>query len=169
MATSLSAGPQAFTFWPSILIVPPSVFSNPAMQRKVVVLPAPVGPNKTKNSWSWISMLRFLTAVTFLNFLVKFSNMTWAKFYPFAIPQLNWNRLGVIKSRYFDRMPKLPKMSKIKVSYLFKIIGFQNFSRLGWDPEMSCWVSSLNPTYRILSDDIILTLGSKPNSWKSTG
>ena len=35
---------------PSTMSVPPSGFSSPAMMRSVVVFPAALGPNSTKNS-----------------------------------------------------------------------------------------------------------------------
>src|SRR5262245_61106086 len=50
MATSRTAGGLAVTSAPPIAIRPASGRSSPAISRKVVVLPAPVGPRRTTNS-----------------------------------------------------------------------------------------------------------------------
>src|ERR1700733_3535664 len=49
-ATSRCAGEALVTSWPAMRIRPASGFSRPATRRKVVVLPAPVGPSSTTNA-----------------------------------------------------------------------------------------------------------------------
>src|SRR5439155_13621463 len=68
-ATSRSAGAWAVTSRPPIRIEPRSGISNPAIRRKVVVLPAPVGPSSATNSPSPTVSDRSLTACVFLNAL----------------------------------------------------------------------------------------------------
>src|SRR5437588_6006547 len=68
-ATSRSAGAPPVTSRPSIRIEPRSGISSPAIRRKVVVLPAPVGPSKATNSPSPTVSDRSLTACVFLNAL----------------------------------------------------------------------------------------------------
>src|ERR1044072_236055 len=78
MAMSRSFGATSFTMRSPILMSPPVISSNPARQRKAVVLPQPDGPTSTRNSLSATSMFRLLTAVTSPYFLTTFSNATLA-------------------------------------------------------------------------------------------
>src|SRR3990170_1106660 len=56
--------PGEFTKRPPISISPPSGRSNPATQRSVVVLPQPLGPNRTQNSPSPTSRSMLFKAST---------------------------------------------------------------------------------------------------------
>src|SRR5689334_3111948 len=58
------AGAARVTSWPPMLTRPASGVSRPATRRKVVVLPAPVGPSSTTNSPSPIVSDRSRTAST---------------------------------------------------------------------------------------------------------
>ena len=61
-ATSRSAGCDFVMSRPLIRILPESASSNPAIKRRVVVLPAPEGPNKTTSSPSPMVNSRLLIA-----------------------------------------------------------------------------------------------------------
>src|SRR5712675_2763244 len=73
-----SAALHCPTSAPSIRIEPESGASRPAISRRVVVLPAPVGPSRTKNSPSPTSRLRSSSAVWRRNFLLMLRSSTWA-------------------------------------------------------------------------------------------
>src|SRR5262245_42143172 len=63
-ATLRSIGDSGPASWPPIWICPWSGFSSPAIRRSVVVLPAPVGPNRHTNSPSAMVRSMPVTAVT---------------------------------------------------------------------------------------------------------
>src|ERR671922_1537445 len=73
-----SLGGTSFTTRSPIRIVPSLVSSNPAIMRKVVVLPHPDGPTKTTNSLSGMSRLIWFTAVTLSKRLVSSWSVTLA-------------------------------------------------------------------------------------------
>src|SRR6266542_925796 len=71
---------RSSTVWPPSEIRPSSGVSNPARQRRVVVLPQPLGPSRTTNSPEAISSDRSSTAVAGglpANRLVRPSMRTW--------------------------------------------------------------------------------------------
>src|SRR5437660_1378135 len=55
---------------------PDETSSSPAIIRSAVLLPQPLGPTRTRNSWSWTCRLRSLTANTLPNFLTTCSKVT---------------------------------------------------------------------------------------------
>ena len=57
-------GRMSLTTLPSIMTSPPEISSSPAIMRNVVDLPQPLGPTRTMNSRSAISMLKSCTATT---------------------------------------------------------------------------------------------------------
>src|SRR3954471_3836175 len=69
MATSRAAGGLAVTSAPPMAIRPASGRSSPAIRRRAVVLPAPVGPNSTTNSPSLMPRSRASTATVSPNAL----------------------------------------------------------------------------------------------------
>src|SRR5262245_54457036 len=66
------------TSWPAIATWPSSGASSPAMRRKVVVFPAPVGPSSTRNSPSPTARVSRLTASTLPKRLLMPERMTSA-------------------------------------------------------------------------------------------
>src|SRR5437879_6014022 len=66
------------TSCPPIATLPSSGASSPAMRRKVVVLPAPVGPSSTRNSPSPTASVSRLTASTLPKPLLMPERMTSA-------------------------------------------------------------------------------------------
>src|SRR5881296_3599417 len=68
---SLSLGGRPLTLSLSIMISPSSGTSNPATQRRVVVLPQPEGPRMTTNSPLETSRERPSTAAAPSNFLTR--------------------------------------------------------------------------------------------------
>src|SRR5690242_5192788 len=64
--------------WPAIDTWPSSGASSPAIRRKVVVLPAPVGPSRTRNSPSPTARVSRLTASTLPKRLLMPERMTSA-------------------------------------------------------------------------------------------
>jgi hypothetical protein len=62
MAMSRSFGVSSFTTVPPIRISPSEISSRPATIRSAVVLPQPDGPTSTRNSPSWTSNERSVTA-----------------------------------------------------------------------------------------------------------
>src|SRR5439155_9651032 len=76
MAMSRSFGETSFTSRSPMRISPEVASSSPATIRSAVVLPQPDGPTRTRNSLSRISRLTLLTAMTFLNVLVRFRRVT---------------------------------------------------------------------------------------------
>src|SRR4051812_42820127 len=69
MATSRAAGGFVVTSASPMAIRPASGRSSPAIRRRVVVLPAPVGPSSTTNSLSLMSRSRASTATVSPNAL----------------------------------------------------------------------------------------------------
>src|SRR5262249_29643012 len=78
MAMSRSMGGRLFTTVSPIKTSPDVIDSSPATIRKVVVLPQPEGPTRTKNSLSRISRFMSFTACTPSNILFKLRSRTRA-------------------------------------------------------------------------------------------
>src|SRR5512137_2551733 len=76
MAILRSLGGTSLTTRSAIEMVPSLISSRPANMRRLVDLPQPEGPTKTRNSLSGISRLRLFTAVTLPYRLTTFSNVT---------------------------------------------------------------------------------------------
>ncbi|OGN85390.1 MAG: hypothetical protein A2X23_08400 [Chloroflexi bacterium GWC2_73_18] len=78
MATSRSLGARSLTTRSPMRTVPAVTSSSPAIMRRAVVLPQPLGPTSTRNSSFSMASERSLTAITSPKRLVTRSKVTVA-------------------------------------------------------------------------------------------
>ena len=83
MAMSRSIGGRSFTTSSPMRISPEVISSSPATMRKVVVLPQPEGPTRTRNSLSRISRITSFTAWKPLSYFLFSWRMLTSAISPF--------------------------------------------------------------------------------------
>ena len=78
----------SLTIFPSIFILPSVISSKPAIILKIVLLPQPEGPTKTKNSFLAISKSTPLTASVLSNSYANYLKKQQPFFYPLVAPEV---------------------------------------------------------------------------------